>query len=252
MASFFHKRVPLNHSVLMLLQGLIFVFAWQAWFLEAVMAIDLKNQSAIKIGASDTTTSGPKKLEEVVVKPHRFLIPKDHLKQRPPGNNFVEIYASWPDMKGYKGSKHQSHFDSIHILIASSRSPGEIQQEITTEEYLARINSNIKKGLLAESVPIPEMGLFGYAVPKTHRTGYEYYHATDPDVQTPSGRDLFIHCNLLQRVKSDPGTKECDVRFMFKGDLKIIYRFFIRHLPDWKPLNLAVMNLLNTFIVEDK
>lgn len=195
---------------------------------------------------SEFIKTDSRQLREVKINNHIFMIPNYYIAQNFGDGKLVTMYAYWPELRPYRqlntNKERNRLLDRIEIIIDGTNN---VLQSPKRDLYdVLKKDQRLREAFYNEKL---QMWEYQYKVALDEISRRRHYLAKKNSIHVPYDRSFSIRCNNVVRIKKEPGSIQCNVDYFIRDDLILTYRFFHKHINDWKMIDLQVRNLVETF-----
>ena len=229
------------------------------WFLLSLLTLGITSCDKVELSSSGDKTNKINKNKvasprsdspeprEVQINNHTLVIPNYYIGQNSGNGKFVSIDTYWPSLLSpwqLNTDKPEHHWlDNVEILLDGRNSA---MQSPTGDLYeQLKEDARLEKPFYNERLSILE---YQYRVYRDEVSRNHLYVAEKNSIKRPNGQPLSIRCDGVVRIKNNPDSIQCTSDYFIRDNLRLTYRFFHKHIGDWKLIDLKVRNLVESYI----
>ena len=205
-----------------------------------------ENNNQLKKGFIRTDSPQPIRVK---INNHILIIPKYYIAQGPKGDEFVSLRTNWPNLTSRfqltADKSKPNRFDSMEILLHGSRMVRALRQGGPYKSLLGR--STLGKPVYNEKLELWEYRSKRFLELDSR---VSHYVSHKKEFQTLYEQPLIIDCYGGIRIKNDLGSIQCQVDYLIRDDIALTYRFYQKHIKDWKLIDSKIRTMLESYIQE--
>ena len=187
-------------------------------------------------------------LMEVAIHDNRLSIPRWYISQGPRDGKFVSIMFYWPSMDPLRKQKDEPHQTIDRILVHLN---GDAKYQIQRRTPSQQDRLDTSPHFLPKTF-LKELGLWVYRKRDPRLRNMSWYYLAEDMPISLAGTSRIISCSSVKRDQINPDTVDCRVSYFLKENLQLIYRFYHKHISDWRKIDASIRTLIDSFALEDE